>query len=261
MLIIDSREDLSPFDFRPFDIDITVAELSSADYSFLGYGPPDDQSILIGVERKKIRDLVNSMRDRRLSGFQAPNMAETYDRCYLIVEGIWGVDRTGALEELSGREWRPVAGSKRQPVLWREVDSFLSSLEEFFGLRVFYSRNKFQTVAWLVSRYKYWQKPYSKHRTHKQVYAPAPSGSSSGKKLRFVSLEKQIRGELGEAGVLAWKWAAQIDGIDSKAEAVAREFKNGHNMAVATESDWRKIKGIGKEISREAVRVIGGEVR
>lgn len=255
MLIVDRREDTLGL-FKPFDVEVESAELDSADYCFIGNGADADRPLLIGIERKKIRDLINSMRDRRLSGSQAPDMAMTYDRRYLVIEGIWGTGKTGAIEELCGREWRSLTGSKRAPVLAREVDSFLSSMEEFFGFNIWKTRNAWETVAWIVSKYKYWSKPYADHHTHEQIYAPVPDGA--GRRMRFVSLEEQIRRELGEAGVLCWRMAAQIPGIDRRAEAVAREFKHSGKLHEATVKELMRVEGIGKIIAKRAVELMNG---
>lgn len=264
MLILDSRERTEMLRyFTPFDIEVAEdsPEFDAGDFVFDGNGA--DGPIQIGIERKKTRDLVNSMRDRRLHGFQAPLLAETYEVRYLVHEGITQCGQTGALEEMgwSRREkrntWVPVTGRQRQAVLWRELDSYLASLEEFFGIRVRSTNTPAQTAAFVVSRYHYWQKPYKQHKTGKQVYAPEPTRGTS-KKARFISLESHIRQQYGEEAVYCWKMAAQLPGVDSKAEEVAKFFRSGMRMCRATVNDWMCIPGVGKTTAMRIVEVIKG---
>src|SRR5580704_1028800 len=53
---------------------------------------------LIGYERKRLPDLINSMKDRRLSGHQLKGMYSLYDRVELVVEGVWRAGDGGAIE-------------------------------------------------------------------------------------------------------------------------------------------------------------------
>lgn len=255
MILLDDRErDLLPA-FKPFgDCTVETTRLEAGDVCFQGNGPDGEGTLLIGIERKKIGDLVNSMRDRRLGAFQAPLVASTYDIRYLVVEGIWQLGAGGALEELRGRDWRAVAGRKREPVLWREVDSFLSSLEEFFSFRIKQTKNERETAAWVVSRYKYWQKRYDQHHTHQQVYAPVPD-RGTGKKAGFISLEQEIRALYGPRGVLIWKMSAQYDGIDRKANEVAKMFCCPTGMTTATVKDWLRIPGVGDKLAKQITEI------
>lgn len=231
--------------FRAYDVPVTSSRLPSADACFEGYGP-DRDGWLIGVERKKIRDLVNSMRSRRLSGLQVPEMWRTYDRSYLLVEGIWRPGSTGMIEVSgSSGSWQTLA-LQSSAIAYREVDSYLQSMStpELGGCIVYRTSTTAETVAWLVSRYKWWQKPWDKHTAHKQIYAPEPEC----KKLGWRAVREEPS--------MVWKMAAQLVGIDAKAELVAKEFKTPLEMCQAGEDRWRKIKGIGPLIAKAAVAAL-----
>lgn len=258
MIVLDERErDLLPY-FKPFDCRIESITLECGDASWVGEGP-DGNAVTVGVERKKIRDLVQSMRSRRLNGFQAPLMCETYDVRYLVVEGVWRPTKEGSIEELRGKDWRVLAPGAK-PILFREVDSFLSSMEEFFGFRVKQTQRESETAAWIVSRYKYWSKPYDQHHTHEQIYAPAPE-NGVGRKPRFVSLESDIRRTCGPNAVYTWKMAAQLPGLDRKAELIARTFHEPEEMFLANRKDWLRalqIKGKSSKVVDEVMRILHG---
>lgn len=256
MIILDDRETDILSSFRPYgDVDVGTTRLEFGDFRWEGNGSTGP--ILIGAERKKVPDLISSMRDRRLAGLQAAGLSQECDIRYLIIEGIWRMGKTGAIEILKGRDWKPIGGSRIKPILWRELDSFISSLEEFYGLRVKHTQNMQETAAFIVSRYSYWNKKYDSHRTHKQCYAPLPD-RGMGKKVAFVSIEEQIRRECGEKAVFAWRMAAQLPGIDMKAEQVARYFKKPKWMFKGTESDWRRA-GLGPKTIEQAMEILHGE--
>jgi ERCC4-type nuclease len=68
-----------------------VAELGCleyGDFAWIGKGP-EGLPLAIGVERKQIHDLVNSMASGRLQAHQLPGMINTYKISYLVIEGIW----------------------------------------------------------------------------------------------------------------------------------------------------------------------------
>lgn len=230
--------------FRPFDVHVTSSRLPSGDACWEGFGP-DSGNWLVGVERKKIRDLINSMRTRRLSGSQIPEMWKTYDRSYLLVEGIWRPGSTGMIEINASSGWQTLT-LQSSAVSYREVDSYLQSMAspELGGMIVYRTSTTAETAAWLVSRYKWWQKAWDKHTAHKQIYAPEPEV----KKLGWRAVREEPS--------MVWKMAAQLPGIDQKAELVAKAFKTPLEMCQAGEDRWRKIKGIGPLIAKAAVAAL-----
>ncbi len=76
-----------------------------------------------------------------------------------------------------------------------------------------------------------------------------------------------------------WKMLAQLDGLDRKAQAVAKHFKTPREMVLAGLSiklkreveeyfernpkaavkEWMEVDGVGKKTAMEAVRVMGEE--
>ena len=89
MILIDDRmgsKELLPL-FRPYDVTVELSHLEYADIAFFGNGPTGPE--LVGIERKTLHDLVNSMRSRRLSGYQLPGLMAAYAWVYIVVEGVW----------------------------------------------------------------------------------------------------------------------------------------------------------------------------
>ncbi len=251
MIVLDDRKgsgELLRF-FRPFDVMVAASRLEYGDACWPGNGPTGD--CLIGLERKRITDLVQSMRDRRLSGHQLPGLVETYEFVYLVVEGYFRPGDHGELEERRGKnDWRSLG------VMYREVDNHLSTLELKCGVIVRRTSTPQETVTLIVNLYKWWNdKTWDKHRSHRQVYAPTPEALVTSRKVRFVSPETMIRRKYGDSAVLVWKMAAQIPGLDAKAEKAAAYFRTVRRMANARVEDWIKA-GFGKVLAGKCVEAL-----
>ena len=84
MILIDSRTgsgELAPYISSPK----LVCHLDFADFSFSGNGP--EGGVGIGVERKGVMDLLQSMTSGRLVGHQLIGLQKEYDWTYLLVVG------------------------------------------------------------------------------------------------------------------------------------------------------------------------------
>lgn len=91
MLVIDSRE-YGPLKRRALDFipDSQVEFLHAGDYLIF-----DQDGHSIGIERKEIRDLLNSIAADKMKR-QLDNLRQ-YDRGILLIEGNWIVDRKGKM--------------------------------------------------------------------------------------------------------------------------------------------------------------------
>lgn len=215
--------------------------LEFGDFAFEGSGP--DGTYLIGIERKVIGDMLDSMRTGRLSGHQIPGMSQMYERQYLIVEGLYRANRDGYIEVLSRNgnknAWGPLRG--REQFLYAELDNFLNSIEEHTSFRVKRTGNIQETAAVVSNLYNYWQKKYENHRAHKAFYtAPDP--------VRLYPPSFPVRVAKESVGI------GQI-----KAGAVAKHFKTVRAWANAEPEEWMKIEGIGKTMAKKIVGEIRGE--
>ena len=184
------------------------------------------------------------MQNRRLSGHQLRGMWSLYDYSYLVVEGLWRPHESGCIETFSSGRWKPIY-HLRESVLYRQVDSYLSSLELRGGVIVCRTGSTEETAALYASRYKGWQKPWNKHHAHDEIYAPGPEQQRRGK-ARLMSREPGLMEKI----------AAQLPGIDRKAWDVGCHFSSIREMILATETEWRKIPGIGKTTARNLVEAL-----
>jgi ERCC4-type nuclease len=184
-------------------------------------------------------------------------MADCYDYCYLLVEGIW---RPGSQGELIvghgtldhgrsfGGTWAPAYG---QGIRYRAVDNYLSTMELHAGVIFRRTLTPVETVATVVDLFHWWNdKPWEKHSSHLGVYAPAV-GTSGRSRMNLVRRVISLRE----------KWAMQIDGIDMViAERAAAQFPSALALAVGTEEEWMEIKGIGKPTAKRIVKEINASL-
>src|SRR5262245_35665045 len=246
MIYIDKTEDFRLLqEFKAFDVPVESTSLEFGDLCFAGNGP-QDTPVMIGLERKRIGDLFNSIRSKRLAGKQILGMLETYPHAaYLIVEGIWQPGKNGEVECRSGAQWSPLmAGSS--PISYLEVDHFLATMEEC-GIRVYRCPTMTETAAYVTSRFKWWNdKSYDEHKAHLSIYAPVPDalmGQSRKASFRPQRPNKMV------------KVAAQIDGIENRAWQAGQYFKTPQELALAGEDEWREALGF-KEVGKIVKQVV-----
>lgn len=206
-----------------------LTHLEFGDAFFTGNGLDGD--VDIGVERKTIGDLVNSVSTGRLGGHQIPGLLETYFRVYLIVEGVWkGNSRTGELEVRKGKGWHNLdRGGRRFSYLglW----AYLNTLEVMTGVMIRPTVNISGTASMIEGLYKWWQKPWNKHESHLQMHKSGPP----------TALMK-----IGKPSLLRCM-AAELPGIGwGRSLAVEKQFPSVEAMVLASEWEWRHVEGIGK---------------
>jgi ERCC4-type nuclease len=243
-------KELAPL-FTPYGIQVKVTRLEFGDLAFEGNGPWGRCGVVI--ERKRIQDLMASIQSRRLSGHQLPGMADAYDYCYLIVEGLWRAAEDGAVEvghgsmtgEHFGGRWTSGRG---RGMHYRAVDNYLTTLELHAGVIVRRSLTAVETVCQVVDLYRWWnEKEWGEHSAHVGVYAPAMVAQGKGR----LNLAHRVAG-------LTEKMAMQLPGLDKKAQLAAERFRTPRAMVNSTADEWQEVKGIGKLTARKIVEALNG---
>lgn len=244
MILLDDREDTHRFLplFKPYGVDVDAAHLECGDFAFAGNGSSGD--VMVGIERKTLTDLFNSMRERRLQGKQLPRMFNTYspEHIYLLVEGVWRPGANGVLEVLDRGGWHGYSFN-RSGIQYGEIVNFLTSLTVLGNVKVLRSQSDMETAALVSWLYKWYAKPYEQHKTLVDVYAPLPLVQTHKYCFREPTLVERV--------------AAQLPGIDSKARAVGKHFKTVKEMVNAKEKEWLAVDGVGKTIARKVKTAIG----
>lgn len=255
MILIDPRSGSGElaYLFAPFDVEALLAsseapfhafavtdsddvQLPFGDFCFWGNGA--DGLTLVGIERKTINDFVSSMRSKRLAGHQLGGLLRTYGVVYIVIEGIWRAGDGGAIETYRRTGWEALYVG-RNPVMYREVDHHVATLQHKRGIVFVKTENEKQTVAWIVSRWHWWNdKSWSQHKSDEAIYAEYNPATNGG---RLSFTQRTVPD--------AEKMIAQIPGIDAMAYSVAKAFKN----AEGTPSMEKLMEASAEEIA--AVKV------
>ena len=205
---------------------------------------------MVAIERKKLSDLINSMREKRLSGHQARGLWESYEYVFLLTEGMWRSGPGGEIEHWSMRRggkagWYPFyTHGDRSAVSYRQLASYLhsmslrsrSKLRE--PMRVIRTSTLKESAAQIVALYKnFTDKRWEDHTAHDVIYTPLPvsgygadgtDGYTHGHRAGLLAgLPASIEPSL------VWAMAAQLPGVDQKARLVASHFKTPIDMVLA----------------------------
>lgn len=221
---IGSKDLLAPL--QRMGVPAELARLEFGDFSFIGRGPEESQ-ILIGIELKETNDLISSLRSDRFAGHQLPGLLRTYDRVWLLTEGIWRADPSGTLETFSGGWRAPTAG--RRPMLLADLEAWLLTQIIRGGLQNWHTATRFDTLRFLSVLYHWWtSKALTDHKSHAVIYhAPLDRASfaepSTFLKLatclpgvgydKAVSLETHFAGSFGALMAASLKELEQVEGI------------------------------------------------
>lgn len=243
IITLDDREgsrDLAPH-LRDIGLRIVLGRLEYGDVAFEGWGPGGVRTT-VGIEHKTLADLCNSYRTQRLEGHQAPGMTRVYGPRYLIIQGDHTEDPDTGLIQVPARGGWKVLSLGSQRFTYREVDNFLTSLENFFDLRVRKVRDEWMSAVTIRDLYRYWTKPWEEHQTGRTIYTPPPDEVMYTKPSYLRRAAYQLDG-------VGWKLSGEIEG----------RFRSAVSMVMADVDEWLQIEGIGKVRAERIVRELGGE--
>lgn len=255
---------------------------SSVDVQFTGNGPSGPVTIVI--EFKSLSDLISSIFVGRIQDTQIPAMKEQGDICWLLYYGDYRCGLDGNLETISppvfkkkedGMFYWAQKGSYNGPFIsrseaaedyfdcsfkWSSYDwignkplpfSYLeSSLLSYSAAGI--QHKHFLTISdcaqWIYALYKWWQKPFSSHRSFKVFDRTSDQRRPA------------IMGDIDPVTRSIMDFADRIPGIDfTLARSIASHFSSVREMINADEKEWMKIEGIGKIKAKIAVEYVSKE--
>lgn len=217
--------------------------LAFGDACFDGNGPHGP--IMIGIELKKLHDMLTCIDDARYSAHQRTGMAQMYKVSILNLQGYWRphdgsdllmegrIDRDGKLVWMYCRP----AG---KTVMYSKLRRYLFSVS-LSGVHVTYTRDLTHTAQDIIEWYWYFQKQWKDHTALLEM-----------QKLNIPSLSGKPS--------LVRRWAADLEGIGVMKSADAeRAFKKPITLATADEVDWiTRVPGIGVKTAQSIWREIHG---
>lgn len=253
MMLLDDRESdlayLSPA-LKNLGVDNATCRLDFGDACFIGHGADSSGApceVAVGLERKRLNDLISSMQDRRLSGHQLRGMARAYQYTFLFVEGMWRGGDHGAVEIYSGGGWKPYytrrGGGARTwsgaAISYRQVMNYLTTLELVGGVHVRFTSTNEQTAHQYAALYHWFtEKPWHEHQSCNEIYAKGRGVQRDlpgGRKLAETSKPHFAR-----------LVAMQIPHIDGRERYVVKHFGSARAMANATVEEWVNLPWVTK---------------
>lgn len=217
----------------------TLCRLEFSDAAFSGRGPLG--VCTVGIEIKKIPDLVDCIYSGRYAGHQLPGMLDNFDYCYLLAEGATRAGKLGTLEYMRRGRWvEPYGGQMKRTISQYDYRAWLNSIRVQAGVHVIESFGTKDSARYVETLYRWWQKPWNKHHSLHVFMEPMERAA-----VVKPSIKQQI--------------AAQLPGIGwEKSARVARHFETVVDMLIADERDWMAIDGIGKILASRIVRELRG---
>lgn len=243
MIYLDNRigsGDLEIY-FRQWHIPHQLTRLDYADVAFVGKGP-DGVPFPVGIEIKKVGDVLNCITSGRFAGHQLPGLLEDYARVWLIVEGIYSADSDGLLVHRRGKKLVPIASGARR-FMYRDLDHWLTTMEVKVGIKIRRTASRPETARVCADLFAWWtHKEWGEHRAHLAFDDPPPDHIA----LVRPNVVRRVAKELPGVG-----W--------TKSGAVAKKFPTVKAMCEATEENWMEIEGIGKTLAHKIVLALRGE--
>lgn len=241
MILVDSRagscELVAPLAAAGLPVEETTLEFG--DVAFMGRGIGGAE-VFIGIEHKKLGDLVQSLASDRLAGHQLPGMVETYDRPHLIIEGDWHVNSGGRVVQTKWRGRAPVFAPMKGAPPALELEKRIITLATRGGLTVRWTKDQKTSVRYIHALYRFWtDHDLDEHKSHLAIHAPDFDSSVTAP----VSLLRVM--------------AAQLPGVGyQKSAAVEAHFGSVWQMVNAPEVEWLKVEGIGKKLAKQIHDVV-----
>lgn len=217
-----------------------LAKLTHLEYGdFMLEGNSKSGPVVVGIERKRIGDLVNGMNNGRLSGRQLIGMLNSYHYLYLVVEGIFRAGPAdGILEVYRRGGWQPYHTGRRH-YMARDIWAYINTLEIACGMHCYYCPRETDTAQYIMALHHWWQKEYEEHRSHMQPH------QNETVQLTKHSLLRRI--------------ASQLDGIGwEKAKAIDERFDSPLGLLMASEEELMGIEGIGSTLANRIIEQLRG---
>lgn len=234
MILVDDQsgsKDLFPYikSINPATI-LTRLDPPFGDIAWIGEAEGGG-STRVGVEYKKINDVLDCMIDGRFAGHQLPGLVNTYQRVYLLVEfGYTRWDRVGGglqrwQPDGKGKGWwRDVLRGGRS-FTYRDLEHWFTTMEEFAQLRIVKTPDEYESARWVTSKYSWWTgKGWDEHDSIKQFHVPRPPVAAFAK----PGIVRRVVKELHDVG---WERSGPI----------AEHFGSVIRAATASADEWAGI--------------------
>lgn len=253
MLLIDPRAGSNKLAEKFDEGEYQMQMLEFGDVCFDGNGP--EGRIKIGVEYKKVADIVQCIQDGRFAGYQMRGMIDMYDISMLLIEGNYQPDWQ------SGRVMIPHRGGNglRFGLPYSAFDNFLTQVTvHACGLgRPFIvkkSMTSAETVQIIRDLFKLYDKPWDEHTSMRR-----PNRT----KLLNVTVDKDLLdtkpGDADYPQAVLRKSLTTILGVSwEKAGQIAAIFGNVEALMAASQKDLESLEGLGPTLAARIFEALHG---
>lgn len=232
------------------DFEVDGKMVACGDVMLTGHGP-QGSTLRVGVEVKKMSDLLTSISSGRLGGTQIPRMVKVFDAIFVLYHGVYRVGPSNHLQVQRWKNNRPQWESfriGRNPVPWSYLEGFIltaqlkTMLDAGKPLIFKHVYDEHEAACWLRTLDHWLEKDWEKHRglavfDKSRELSPMPNADP---------VEEQIA-----------RTAASLPAIDwVRGWAAARHFDSIIDMMGASIQQWQSVKGIGPVIARSAREAI-----
>lgn len=252
MLLLDPRTgsgDLAPH-LRALGLPTELVQLEYGDCAFMGTGV-GGAPMLVGVEIKKLSDILQCIETGRFSGHQLPGLVATYDYAVLLIEGIYRANpHDGILQIMQGKEWR-AASFGRRSWMYRDFVKFLLTQAIRGGITVWQTSSREETARYISALYGWWQDGIESHESHLAMDRTLQLS------LKGQAMKEQGVSLLAERVNVPFirRVAAELPGVGvEKSQRVVEHFEGSlTRMMCAGEKEWQEIDGIGPKTAKRIV--------
>lgn len=233
LLLVDprlgSKDLIEPLRMMGLDVDPVQID---ADIAFEGRGI-GGTPVTIGVEFKKLGELVQALQTERLQGHQLLQMQAAFEFKWLLVEGEIITDAQGFLSRRIGkRKFVRLPGGMTLDSLWKR----LLTLQICGGLTPVLVETRVHTLHFVETLYHFWtDKNQDEHKSHIAIYEP-PTLVPPSQFRRTIFTLPGIGQDLAR-----------------KAESRFGSLREAFN---ASEVGWADIEGVGMRTAHKVVEAI-----
>lgn len=246
MIFIDDREEVHKQQSKRIAHYIQsphkIQRMEYADIAFSGNGPNGPTTI--GIERKRFRDMIDSMASGRLTGHQFLGLMNSYDQVYILIEGLFKIGKDGHLRRPKGNSWVVVQVGNR-PISAKYLYNYLNELFIMCHVGFTFTTSIMNSAFWIDGLYSWWQKKWDSHSALNQFYSPPPPARA------FFRPPKELVRMIKEIEGVGW----------DRAKAIGRKYSSMKKLCEAKVEDLTKIEGIGKKLAGRILSSLrGGEL-
>ena len=221
---------------------VELGRMEYGDIAFDGLGR-DDVPIVVGIEYKKVSDVIQCIQDGRFAGHQLPGLLESYNQSWLLVEGQVRCGPGGVLQELHWSGKYHDCGFGNRQFRYQDWVAWLTTMEIRGGIRVITARTQGESAATVAGLVSWYGRGFESHRSHLAFDLTNDTMDTIATLVR-PNLVRRVAKELPGVG---WQ----------KSKDIANKFTNVIEMVAADESEWVGIPGIGKGIAKKIRRELG----